>query len=80
MACQDGATGCNLKFLLQFRIGGGEIQTLASWKEKYDGGFQVVDVDLSALAGKKVTFILAVDSRGDPAGDQGLWVQPRIVR
>lgn len=80
VACQAGAAGCNLKFLLQYRIGNGEIQTLASWKETYEGKFQVVEVDLSALAGKKVNFILAVDSRGDPVGDEAVWVQPRIVR
>jgi len=80
LACQSGASGCNVKFLLQRRIGSGEVKNLASWTEKLDGRFQLVDFDLSSLAGKKVNFILAVDSRGDPAGDEALWVQPRIVR
>lgn len=80
VACQDGASGCKVKFLLQRSTSSGAIKTLASWTEKLDDRFQQVDVDLSSLAGKKVNFILAVDSRGDPAGDEALWVQPRIVR
>jgi len=80
LACQDGATGCKVKFLLQRRAGSGEIKTLISWTEKLDGKYQAVDFDLSSLAGKSVVFILAVDSRGDPAGDEAVWVQPRIVR
>lgn len=80
VACRAGATGCNVKFLLQYRVGDGEIRTLADWKENYQGEFRLVEVDLSSLAGKKVTFLLAVDSQGDPAGDEALWVQPRIVR
>ncbi len=80
VACQAGASGCKVKFLLQRLTDKGAIKNLASWSEKLDGKFQLVDFDLSSLAGKKVTFILAVDSRGDAGGDEALWVQPRIVR
>jgi hypothetical protein len=39
-----------------------------------------VDVDLSALAGKDVKFILTVLSAGTANGDRALWVGPHIYR
>jgi hypothetical protein len=38
-----------------------------------------LDKDLSALAGKKVSFILTLLATGSATGDRALWGQPRIV-
>jgi hypothetical protein len=80
LACLDGAVGCKVKFLLQRRTGSDAIKTLASWTEKLDGEYHVVEFDLSSLEGKNVTFILALDTRGEANADEAVWVQPRIVR
>jgi FKBP-type peptidyl-prolyl cis-trans isomerase 2 len=38
-----------------------------------------VDVDLAALAGKKVNFHLKVISKGDSTDDIVLWMAPRVT-
>jgi hypothetical protein len=78
--CQYKAYDCNVNFRLSYQIGNGAAQTLGSWNEAYEGKYYLVDVDLSALAGKNVSFILTVGSNGAPDQDQALWIAPRIVR
>jgi hypothetical protein len=39
-----------------------------------------VEVDLSALAGKTVNFIIGVNADGSHQGDRAIWVDPQIVR
>ena len=77
--CQYGATTCFVIFRLDYQINGGLLQTLWSWAEKYDGLYYPADVDLSALAGKNVNFILTVLTNGDATGDRAMWVAPHIV-
>jgi hypothetical protein len=67
-------------FQLNYQIGDGGIQNLASWTETNDGQTRSVDVDLTPLAGKSVKFILTVLANGQPTDDQALWVLPRIMR
>jgi uncharacterized repeat protein (TIGR01451 family) len=78
--CQYGATGCYVTFQLNYQIGAGPIYTLKSFKEKIDGMYYNLDVDLSSLAGSNVTFILKVLATGSPAGDRAVWSGARIGR
>lgn len=80
ISCLDGSTECNVRMKLEYRIGDGSIKTLAEWKQKYDGEFRKVEADLSELAGKKVKFILTVQTRGDYTDDTAFWLMPRIMR
>jgi hypothetical protein len=80
LACRSEATDCDVIFKLEYRIDGGDIQTLASWPETYDGKTTTVDVDLTSLAGQSVQFVLTVLANGQPTQDQALWVFPRIMR
>ncbi len=80
ISCLDGSTECSVRMKLEYRIGDGSIKTLAEWKEKYDGKYRKVEVDLSELAGKKVKFILTVQTRGDYTDDTAFWLMPRIMR
>ena len=70
---------CNVIFKLEFKSGG-QVTTLGTWNEVYEGKYFSVDVDLSSLAGKTGKFILTVLANGSARDDEALWVQPRIVR
>lgn len=80
--CAYGASGCYVNFRLEYQIGSGPVQTFWTWKERYDGLYYRVNLDLSSLAGQSVSFILYiadVPGRGSPTGDQAMWSGPRIV-
>jgi hypothetical protein len=77
--CQYGSTGCYVTFQLNYQIGSGPIQTLKSFREKIDGMYYTLNVDLSSLAGQNVSFILKVLASGSPVGDLAVWANPRIA-
>jgi hypothetical protein len=78
--CQYKAYSCNVIFRLDYQIDGGEIKTLGQWNEVYEGLYYPVGIDLSALAGENVKFILVVTVNGSFNQDKALWVAPRIIR
>ena len=80
VSCAYGATGCFVKFQLDYQIGSGPISTFWSLRKKYDGTIFRTDLDLSALAGQDVKFILTVLATGPAAGDRALWSNPIIAR
>ncbi len=80
ISCEFNAKGCYVVFRLDYQIGNGTVNTLWSFGEKYDGLFYQADVDLNALAGQTVKFILSVHTAGTPTDDRALWVGPRIQR
>lgn len=77
--CQYNATRCDVVFRLDYR-NNGQVRTLASWHEVYEGKYYPVDLDLSSLAGETLKFILVVSARGGNNGDYALWLNPHIVR
>ncbi len=78
--CQYKAYSCNVIFRLQYQIDGGDIKTLGSWNEAYEGKSFPVDLDLSSLAGDNVKFILMASTNGTFNQDFALWIAPRITR
>lgn len=80
ISCWNGMTNCNVMFQLNYQIGDGAVQNLASWTETYDGSTTKLDVDLSGLDGKKVKFVLVVLANGPANQDSAAWLMPRIVR
>ena len=82
--CEGGATLCYVAFRVDYQTGTDPIRTIfGPFVEKVDTPkplFFNVDVDLSALAGKDVKFILTVLSAGTASGDRALWVGPHIYR
>jgi hypothetical protein len=79
IGCGYQASACDVRFQLDYQIAGGSIQTLASWREVYDGKFQRVEADLSSLAGKDVNLILTVHANGSSSQDQAQWLNPHIT-
>lgn len=79
--CEGGATKCDVDMGLNYRIGNnGTMTNLAVWDQSYDGVMNTVKVDLSALAGQTVQFILAV-RQGDSVDQMNaLWLHPAIYR
>lgn len=78
--CEYQSSGCNVVFRLDYQIGNSKIKTLWSFNEAYDGLYYSVDLDLSSLEGKDVTFILTALANGRADPDKPLWVAPRIER
>jgi uncharacterized repeat protein (TIGR01451 family) len=80
--CAYGASACYVNFRLMYQIDSGPVQTFWTWKERYDGLFYRVNLNLSSLAGQSVKFILYVADMpgyGTPTGDQAMWSGPRIL-
>ena len=80
ISCLYKANDCNMIFKLQYQVGNGAVQTLGQWNEIYEGAAYQVNVDLSALNGQKVKFILTVLANGSAHEDYALWIAPRITR
>ena len=54
---------------------------LEEWAEEYDDQVTMIDLDLSALAGEKVRFILGVETLTKNVDDaQGFWFVPHIIQ
>jgi hypothetical protein len=77
--CQYDSKKCDVVFRLDYK-NNGEVKTLASWHEIYEGKYYFVDLDLSALAGETVKFILVVSANGAQKNDNAIWLNPHIIR
>jgi len=77
--CEFDSVGCDISFVLRYQIGSADQVEFGSWHEIYDGKFRDVVVDLSALAGKDVKFILMVKNN-TATNNKGLWIMPSIWR
>lgn len=77
--CQHNSKKCDVIFRLDYK-NNGQIKTLASWHEIYEGKFYPVDLDLSSLAGQTVKFILVVNANGANNADNAIWLNPHIIR
>ncbi|MGB9521503.1 MAG: NBR1-Ig-like domain-containing protein, partial [Anaerolineales bacterium] len=56
----------------------GKLTTLQTWDKTCSGDLTAVDVNLSALKGKTVQFMLAVLANGPATDDWAIWSSPRI--
>jgi hypothetical protein len=81
VGCQYNAFDCDVTFQLNYIVdGAGEVRTLDSWDQVYDGEFEKIDIDLSPLAGRRVEFLLTVLNNGESTEDWAQWLYPRIMR
>ena len=77
--CRHNATKCNVAFRLDYKVNG-NIKTLASWQEVYEGNYYPVDLGIGSLAGQTVKFILVVSANGGNNQDYAIWLNPHIIR
>jgi hypothetical protein len=78
--CEQDAESCSVLFRVSYLDPSGAAHDLWTLGEFYDGNYFDLDLDLSALAGQQVRFVLSANDLGTSAGDRALWVAPRIVR
>lgn len=79
LARSDGSCGVgNVIYQVNYREGA-TLYPLASWGETCNGYLASSSIDLSALAGRTVEFVLVVLANGSSAQDWAVWVSPRIV-
>jgi len=80
IGCEYQANDCDVLFKLEYQIGNGSVKTLGQWREVYEGKYYPISIDLSALNGEEVRFILSVSANGSSHEDYALWIEPRIMR
>jgi hypothetical protein len=81
IGCEGGATNCYVVFRLDYALAGSNtVQTFWAFVEKNDANNYSADIDLSALAGQDIRFILTILSTGSPLDDRALWINPLIYR
>lgn len=80
LANSDGTCGPGEVEFRLLALDGSETRTLGTWAKSCDGRLLPVDVDLSALRGRTIQFILELDSRGSSDGDRAFWSSARIER
>lgn len=79
--CIGGSEDCSVTFELNYSANGGPRLNLQTWTETHDGKLTHVDIDLSALDGQSVVFILHVENNNDSSeDDRAFWMVPKIVR
>ena len=80
IGCLDGAVNCNVMFMLNYGIDGGDPINILTWIQTHDGYSEKVSVDLSFLAGQTVQFYLIANNYdNDSKDDLAFWVLPRLV-
>jgi hypothetical protein len=80
VGCTSDSPDCDVMFQINYSADGGATQNLGSWTEVYDGNWTTLDIDLSALAGKKVKFTLLVFNNGSSKNDRVFWLAPAMIR
>lgn len=80
IGCEYGSTTCYVEYRLNYQIGSGAVKTFWTFREKYEGWTYNVNLNLDALAGQDVKFILFVSAYGSASGDRALWGNPVISR
>lgn len=80
VGCMSGMDQCDVNFQLNYARSDGVIHSLGTWHEVYEGGHTRIDVDLSALDGQQVEFILLVNNNGSSRDDKVFWMTPHIQR
>jgi hypothetical protein len=78
--CRANSAGCNVIFRLDYQIGNGALKNLGQWNEAFEGQWYSLDIDLSALEGENVKFILTVLANGASFKDFALWINPHLLR
>jgi hypothetical protein len=81
LACLSGGSSCDVSYQLNYYAdGSATLQNLGTWNEKYDGSITTLNLDLAALSGKSVQFVMVVLANGASGQDWALWVDPKIIR
>lgn len=79
IGCAYGSS-CYVTFRLDYLTETGQQVRYWTFTERNEGSVYSVDKDLSALAGRRLRFIVMLLATGYATNDRAVWSQPRIVR
>jgi hypothetical protein len=79
LGLKEGCDVGRVRYILSYMSGNVEV-ILGEWVEKCDEKVTLVDIDLSALQGQQLQFVLTVKTEGSPSQDNAYWASPRIER
>jgi hypothetical protein len=78
--CSYKKTACDVTFeVLAQEKGSSTITSLGKWNKTYNGSTMFINIDLSAMDGKKMIFYLKVYSNGNSTDDMAQWMAARIT-
>jgi hypothetical protein len=77
-ACADKTPQCDLTYEVKAQTETGTV-AIGEWHEISDDNIQVIDLDLSHLAGLIVQFLFSLHSNGAIQGNRGLWYFPILL-
>lgn len=88
LACQEGPIGCDVEYSLHYIDHNNNFRQLAretgpvplTSHDSLQPGYTMVDIDLSALAGQSVRFVLTVRDHGGYQAFPALWIGAHIQR
>jgi hypothetical protein len=80
VGCLYGNPDCNVTFVLSYRVEGQSPVELGRWSQDYDGDAASINLDLSSLAGQRISLILTVLNNGGGDEDWAFWLLPRVER
>ena len=78
VSCIYGYEGCDVNYLVKYRIHGGDIKTLGEYTKVYDKSYIRIDIDLSALTDREVTFFLVVGINKNADQSAAFWLNPYV--
>ena len=78
--CLADVPECSATVRITYSVDGGPVQELGTWPQVQDKKIKRIEIDLTALAEKKVVFIFKVLNNGDSWEDRAFWFMPRILR
>jgi hypothetical protein len=79
-SCEANSTTCSALFRVSYQDASNAIVDLWAVGEFYDQKYTQIDVDLSALAGQKIKFILDVTPLNTDPTNHVFWASPGIYR
>jgi hypothetical protein len=78
VGCMYDSPDCDVTFELSYVVDGGVETSLGKWVEKSEGQYTDILLDLNALDGKEVEFILKVYNNGSSKDDRVFWMVPQV--
>jgi hypothetical protein len=79
-SCEANSIPCSALFRVSYQEGSNAVLDLWAVGEFYDLKYTQIDIDISALAGHKVKFILDVTPLNADPGNHVFWASPGIYR
>jgi hypothetical protein len=78
IGCQFGASACDVKYKVGYKVGGTITYFADEFNEAYDGMTRNISISLNPIAGQTVQLVIEVLSNGANTDDEAIWLAPRV--